>query len=202
MILVGCSLRWCSTPAVRRRWWRRRRLARMYSKDLLKEITRSWRRSRESAGHRSTALAYFALRIRFWFHGTHCGRACHQRSGALRFVRTFFVLASEISALVVKSHRLDQLERIGMMRGLEPGHRHIEFAFILCERAFQDSVRDRARDFAAVPRGALNHNCDDILRMVKWRETRKPRDVFLLTTISGLRSARLSRYYPIFQTRS
>jgi hypothetical protein len=120
----------------------------------------------------------------------------------LRFVRTFFVLASEISALVVKSHRLDQLERIGMMRGLEPGHRHIEFAFIQCERAFQDSVRDRARDFAAVPRGALNHHCDDILRMVKWRETRKPRDVFLLTTISGLRSARLSRYYPIFQTRS
>src|SRR4030095_13066904 len=88
------------------------------------------------------------------------------------------------------------------MRGLEPGYRHVEFAFLQRERALQDSVRDRARDFAAMPRGALNHHCDDILRMVKWRETGKPRDVFLLTTISGLRSARLPCYYPIFQTRS
>src|SRR4029453_12347724 len=88
------------------------------------------------------------------------------------------------------------------MGGVEPGYRNVEFALLQRERALQDSVRDRARDFAAVPRGALNHHCDDILRMVKWRETRKPRDVFLLTTISGLRSDRLPRYYPIFQTCS
>src|SRR5467141_1378396 len=88
------------------------------------------------------------------------------------------------------------------MCGCEPGDLHIELSFILRERAFENACSDRARDLAAVPRGALNHHCDDILRMVKWRETRKPRDVFLLTTISGLRSARLPRYYPIFQTRS
>jgi hypothetical protein len=88
------------------------------------------------------------------------------------------------------------------MRGREPGHLHVEFAFIQREGALQDSVRDRARDFAAVPGGALHHHCDDILRVVKRRETRKPRHVFLLSTLSGLRSASLPRHHPIFQTRS
>jgi hypothetical protein len=122
--------------------------------------------------------------------------------GILRIGGIFLVLASEIPARVVISHRLDQLEWIGLMRGREPSHLHIEFAFIQRERALQDSVGDRARDFAAVPRRALYHHCDDILRMVKWRETRKPRHVFLLSTLSGLRSASLPRYHPIFQTCS
>src|ERR1043165_5806361 len=53
-----------------------------------------------------------------------------------------------------------------------------------------------------MPRGALHHHCDDVLRMVIWSETSEPRHVFLLSTISGLRSACFPRYHPIFQTRS
>jgi hypothetical protein len=114
----------------------------------------------------------------------------------------FLVVASEIPACAVISHRLDQLEWIGVMRGREPGNLHVEFAFIQGERALQDSVGDRACDFAAVPRGALHHHCDDVLWVVKWRETHKPRHVFLLSTLSGLCSASLTRHYPIFQTCS
>ena len=80
-----------------------------------------------------------------------------------------------------------------MMRGLEPSDLHVEFAFIHRERALQNSVRDRARDFAAVPRGALHHHYDDVLRTIKWRETRKPRNVFLVAALGGLRSAGFSR---------
>jgi hypothetical protein len=94
------------------------------------------------------------------------------------------------------------LEWIGVMGGWEPGHLHVKLAFIHREGALQDSVGDWARDFAAVPRGALHHHGDDIFWVVIWRETRKPRHVFLLSTLSGLRSASLSRHYPIFQTRS
>jgi hypothetical protein len=40
----------------------------MYSKDFLEEITGRWRRSRDGAGHGSTASpSHFALRIRFRF---------------------------------------------------------------------------------------------------------------------------------------
>jgi hypothetical protein len=48
----------------------------------------------------------------------------------LRITGVFFVLASEIPALVVIGHILDHLEWIGLMRGREPGHLHVEFAFI------------------------------------------------------------------------
>jgi hypothetical protein len=120
----------------------------------------------------------------------------------LRLGGIFFVLASEIPAFVMIRHRLDQLEWIGVMRRREPGHLHVEFALIQRERALQDSVGDWASDFAAVPRGALHHHCDHKLRVVKWRETRKPRHVFLLSTLGGLRSASLPRHHPIFQTRS
>ena len=40
---------------------------------------------------------------------------------------------AEIPAFLIISYRLDQLEWIGVMRRLEPGHRHVEFAFIQCE---------------------------------------------------------------------
>jgi hypothetical protein len=49
---------------------------------------------------------------------------------AWRSVGVFFVLASEIPTLVVIGHILDHLERIGLMRGREPSHLHVEFAFI------------------------------------------------------------------------
>jgi hypothetical protein len=117
-------------------------------------------------------------------------------------VRSFFVLASEISSGVVISHCFDQLERIGLMCGCEPGDLHIELALILRERAFENACSDRARDLAAVPRGALHHHCDDILRMIKWRETRKPRHVFFVATVGGLRSAGFSSHHNVFQTRS
>src|SRR6266568_3198914 len=198
MVLIGSSS--CSTPAVGR--WRRRRLV-VYSKDPLEEISGSWRRSGECAGHSSGASPpYFPLRICFRFDIRRCVRACHLRTGSLRLVRSFFVLASEIASRVVISHCFDQLERIGLMCGCEPGDLHIELAFILRERAFENACSDRARDLAAVPRGALHHHCDDVLRMVKWRETSKPRHVFLVATVGGLRGAGLPRHHPIFQTRS
>src|SRR5919201_1321534 len=89
-----------------------------------------------------------------------------------------------------------------MMRGCEPGDLHIELAFILREHAFENPCGDRARDLPAVPRGALHHHCDDVLRMVKWRETRKPRHVFLVATFGGLSSAGFASHHDVFQTRS
>src|SRR5947199_9672447 len=88
------------------------------------------------------------------------------------------------------------------MCGCEPGNLHIELSFILRERAFENACSDRARDLAAVPRGALHHHSDDILRMIKWRETRKPHHVFFLDTLGGLRSAGFSSYHNVLQTRS
>src|SRR5881396_289628 len=88
------------------------------------------------------------------------------------------------------------------MCGCAPRDLHIELSLILAERAFEDARSDRARDLAAVPGGALHHHCDDILRMIKWRETRKPRHVLLVATVGGLRSAGFPRYHPIFQTRA
>jgi hypothetical protein len=94
------------------------------------------------------------------------------------------------------------LERIGVMCGCEPGDLHIELSLILAERAFEDARGDRARDLAAVPGGALHHHCDDILRMIKWRETRKPRHVLLVATVGGLSSAGFPSDLNAFQTRS
>ena len=88
------------------------------------------------------------------------------------------------------------------MRWREPSHRHVEFAVLQSERALQDSIRDRSRDFAAVAGGALNHHYDDVPRVVIWRETRKPGNVFLLPAISSLGGTSLPRHHPIFQTRS
>jgi len=88
------------------------------------------------------------------------------------------------------------------MCGCEPGDLHIELAFILRERAFENACSDRARDLAAVPRGTLHHHCDDVLRMVKWRETRKPGHVFFVAALGGLRSAGFPSHHDVFQTRS
>jgi hypothetical protein len=116
-------------------------------------------------------------------------------------VCTLLVVASQVPSRIVKAHRFDQLERIGVMGGCEPGHLHIEFAVILRERAFKNACSDRARDLPAVPGGPLDHHYDNILGMVKWRETSKPRHVFLVTPVRGLRGPRLPRYHPIFQPR-
>src|SRR5262249_39763007 len=75
------------------------------------------------------------------------------------------------------------------------------FAIILRERAFQNACSDRARDLPAVPGGALDHHYDNILRMVKGRKTSKPRHVFLVTAVRGLRGPGLPRHHPILQTR-
>jgi hypothetical protein len=101
----------------------------------------------------------------------------------------------------MKAHCFDQLERIGVMGGCKPSHLHIEFAFILRERAFQNACSDRARDLPTMPGGALDHHYDNILRMIKWRETSKPRHVFLVTAVGGLRGSGLPCHHPIFQTR-
>ena len=89
-----------------------------------------------------------------------------------------------------------------MVCGCEPGDLHIEVPFILRERAFENACSDRARDLAAVPRGALHHHSDDILRMIKWRETHKPRHVFFVATLGGLGSSGFSSHHYVFQTRS
>ena len=124
------------------------------------------------------------------------------RSRALCIIGTFLIIASEISSRVVISHCFDQLERIGVMCGCEPSDLHVELSFILRERAFENACSDRARNLSAVPRGALHHHYDDVLRTVKWRQTRKPRNVFLVAALGGLRSAGFSRDHNTFQTRS
>src|SRR5438874_6265983 len=88
------------------------------------------------------------------------------------------------------------------MRRGRPRNLHVEFSIILRDNAFENACSDWARDFAAVPRGALDHHSDDILRMVIRRETYKPRHVFFVPTLRGLRGASLSSDYHIFQTRS
>ncbi len=86
-----------------------------------------------------------------------------------------------------------------MMRRCKPGDLHIKLSFILRERAFENACSDRARNLSAVPRGALHHHYDDVLRTVKWCETRKPRNVFLVAALGRLRSAGFSRDHPILQ---
>jgi len=89
-----------------------------------------------------------------------------------------------------------------MMCGCEPGDLHIELAVILRKRAFENTCSDRARDLAAVPRGALHHHYDNVFRMVIRCETSKLCNVFLVAALSRLRGAGFSRDHPIFQTRS
>src|SRR2546423_379930 len=88
------------------------------------------------------------------------------------------------------------------MRRGGPCDLHVEFSVVLRDNPLENARRDRACDFAAVPRGALDHHCDDILRMVIRRETYKPGNVFFVPTFGGLRSASLSSDHDIFQTRS
>src|ERR1700736_2061745 len=89
-----------------------------------------------------------------------------------------------------------------MMCGCEPGDLHVEVTIIHRQSSFENACSDRARDLAAVPRGTLHHHCDNILRMVKWRETHKPRHVFLVATVGGLRSASFPSHHNVFQPRS
>ena len=89
-----------------------------------------------------------------------------------------------------------------MMRGCQPGDLHIEVPFILRERALENAGCDRARDFAAMSRSALNHDCHDILRMIKWGEARKPSNVFLLASIGRLGRSSLTSDDNVFQTCS
>jgi hypothetical protein len=89
-----------------------------------------------------------------------------------------------------------------MMRGRKPGDLHIELSFILRERPLDNACSDWACDLAAVARSTLHHDCDDILRMVIWRETNKPRHVFLVATLGSLRSAGFPSHREVLQTRS
>src|SRR5215470_211321 len=131
MILVGCSSLWCPTLAIRRRRRGRGRWLPPYPKESLEKIPGSWRGSGESAGRSSTGSpAHFALRIGFRFDIRRGVRACHLGGSSLRIGGIFFVLASEISAFLIKRYRFDQLKWIGVMRRREPGHLHVEFAFI------------------------------------------------------------------------
>src|ERR1700719_3620000 len=97
------------------RWRRRRRLARMYSKEPLEEVARGGGCGRDSAGHGSiSSTAHFSLRICFWFDIRRSVRTCQLHSGTLRLVCTLFVVASQVPSRIVKAHRFDQLERIGV----------------------------------------------------------------------------------------
>jgi len=174
----------------------------MHSKDPLEEIAGSWRRSGESAGHSSRASPpHFSLRICFRLDIGRCVRACHLSRSTLRIAGIFFILAPKIPALVVIGNILDHLERIGLMRWREPGHLHVEFPFIQCERALQDSVGDWAGHAAAVL-AALHHHSNDILRIFKGREAGEPCGGILMSVHSGLRGAGFPRYHPFFQTCS
>jgi hypothetical protein len=88
------------------------------------------------------------------------------------------------------------------MRRCEPGDLHVELSLILGEGAFEDARSDRTCDLATVARCPLHHHDDDILRMVVWRETGKPSDIFLVATVRSLRSTGFSSHHHIFQTRS
>jgi len=102
----------------------------------------------------------------------------------------------------METHLLDQLERIGLVRGRKPGNLHIELALIQRERALQNSVGDRSGDAATMPLTALHHHRNDVFGMIKWRETSKPSTVILMSSHGGLGSAGFARYDPLFQTRS
>src|SRR5262249_54816753 len=159
------------------------------SKEPLEKVAGSWRRSRDSARHSRTAPApYFPLGIRFRFHIWRCVGACHLGGGILRITGIFFVLGSEIPALVVICHILDHLERIRLMRRREPSHWHLEFSFIQGQRALQDSVGDWASHAAAVLT-ALYHHSNDVLRLFKGRKAGEPCSGILMSPHTGLRSA-------------
>ena len=72
----------------------------------------------------------------------------HLRIGALAGIGAFFILAAEIASSI--AYCFDQLERIRMMRGCEPGELRFEPSFILGDNAFENTRGDRARDRAAV----------------------------------------------------
>src|SRR5438105_12482368 len=88
------------------------------------------------------------------------------------------------------------------MRGCKPGDLHVELSFVLRESALENAGCDRARDLAAMSRGALDHHGHDVLWIVKRRETRKPRHVFLMAPIGRLRRSSFPSDHNVFQTCS
>src|SRR5262249_40908586 len=88
------------------RWrWRRCRLALNSEKPLKKVARGSGSSGGGSTGHLSICSpAHSSLRICFRFDIRRCVRRRHLRSGSLRRVGIFFVVASEIASLVIISH--------------------------------------------------------------------------------------------------
>ena len=115
-------------------------------------------------------------------------------------IGAFFVFAAEITSRV--AHGFDQLEWISVVCRRRPRYLHVKVSFILRQSAFENARCDRARDLAAMARSTLHHHCDHIFRMIEWRETHKPGNVFLVATLGGLRSASFPSHHHIFQTRS
>src|SRR5207302_2613134 len=191
----------CSAPAARRLGRRHRRRSRVHSKESLEKVAGSLGRSRNSAGYRDGASPPdLSLRVCFRFDIRRRVRTRHLRSRVLRLVGIFFVLASEISSRIMVGHVLDHLEGIGLICGREPGNLHVELAFVECERALQNSGGDWASDAAAML-ATLHHHCNDILRMLKWRETSKPCNSILVAAVGGLSSACFASNLGPFQTR-
>src|SRR5947207_12304036 len=85
------------------------------------------------------------------------------------------------------------------MRWCNPGDLHIKLSFVLRESALENAGCDRARDFAAVSRSALDHYCHDILWMVKWSETRKPGQVFFRPPFVPLPGPSFTSTHSVFQ---
>src|SRR5438105_2738259 len=193
--VVHCSLdRHWLLKTTANRSWRGLRCRPFDSKKAFKKVWLA--RGRGRNGARDTSAFHFSLRIGLLLDIRRSIVARHLHIGALAVVGAFFVLAPEFTSSV--AHCFNQLERIRMMCGCEPRDLHIELSFILRENAFENARSDRARHFAAVPRRPLHHHCDDILRMLKWRETHKPRHVFLVTTLGGLRSTSFAGHHNIF----
>ena len=144
-------------------------------------------------------LTYPAGSIGFRFNVRFSTGIGHlHRCRALTVIGAFLVLAANVTSGVANG--LDQLQRIGMMRRCQPGNLHIEIPFILRERALKNARGNRTRDFAAVSRSTLDHDRDHIFRVIKWSETGKPGDVFLVASVGRLGRSGFSGDDHIFQT--
>ena len=88
------------------------------------------------------------------------------------------------------------------MGGSDPRHLHVEVAFIHLHDAFQNPCRNWRRNLTSMARGTLYHHRDNVLRIVVWGETHKPRDIFLLAAIGSLRGSGLASHLHIFESRT
>lgn len=89
-----------------------------------------------------------------------------------------------------------------MMRGCQPGDLHIKVPYILREDPLENAGCDRPRDFTSMARRTLDHDCHDILWMVKRGETCKPGYVFLPASVGRLRRSSFTGDDNVFQSCS